>query len=121
MQFVFTNWIPQRQTCFHSAEQQIFPKFSGIFSFFRAGKVTKKGTIFLRLIFVPLVFFLSDTRSIFYCESKHAIIGGRHGGSVVARLTSVLQSRVQIRHLTSSQLTANRLVGYHLRWHLDCG
>jgi hypothetical protein len=43
---------------------------------------------------------------------------GRHGGSVVARLTVVLQSRVQIRRLPSPQLTANLLVGFHLGWHL---
>jgi hypothetical protein len=39
-----------------------------------------------------------------------------HGGSVVARLTVVLQSRVWIRHLPSPQLTANCLVGCHLGW-----
>jgi hypothetical protein len=43
---------------------------------------------------------------------------GRHGGSVVAHLTVVLQSRVRIRCLPSPQLTANLLVGCHLGWHL---
>ncbi len=46
---------------------------------------------------------------------------GRHGDSVVARLTVVLQSRVRIRHLPSPQLTAKCLVGCHLRWHLTAG
>jgi hypothetical protein len=46
---------------------------------------------------------------------------GRHGGSVVASLTVVLQSRVRIRRLPSPQLTANRLVGCHLGWHLAGG
>ncbi len=45
-------------------------------------------------------------------------LSGRHGGTVVACLTVVLQSRVQIWHLPSPQLTANCLVGCHLRWHL---
>jgi hypothetical protein len=44
-----------------------------------------------------------------------------HGGSVVARLTDVLQSRVRIRRLPSPQLTANLLVGCHLGWHLAAG
>jgi hypothetical protein len=46
---------------------------------------------------------------------------GRHGGSVVARLTVVLQSWVQIQRLPSPQLTANLLVGCHLGWHLAAG
>jgi hypothetical protein len=46
---------------------------------------------------------------------------GRHGGSVVACLTVVLQSRVRIRRLPSPQLTANLLVGCHLGWHLAAG
>jgi hypothetical protein len=45
----------------------------------------------------------------------------RHGGSMVARQTVVLQSRVQIRHLPSPQLTANLLVGCHLGYHLVAG
>jgi hypothetical protein len=48
-------------------------------------------------------------------------LSGRHGGSVVACLTVVLQSRVRIRHLPSPQLTANLLVGCHLGWHLAAG
>jgi hypothetical protein len=44
-----------------------------------------------------------------------------YGGSVVARLTVVLQSWVQIQHLPSPQLTANLLVGCHLGWHLAAG
>jgi hypothetical protein len=50
--------------------------------------------------------------------SHHA---SRHGGSVVACLTVVLQSRVRIRCLPSPQLTANLLVGCHLGWHLAEG
>jgi hypothetical protein len=46
---------------------------------------------------------------------------GKHGGSMVERQTVVLQSRVQIRHLPSPQLTANLLVGCHLGWHLAAG
>ncbi len=46
---------------------------------------------------------------------------GRHGGSVVAHLTVVLQSWVRIRCLPSPQLTANLLVGCHLGWHLAAG
>jgi hypothetical protein len=46
---------------------------------------------------------------------------GRRGGSMVACQTVVLQSRVQIWHLPSPQLTANLLVGCHLGWHLAPG
>ncbi len=40
-------------------------------------------------------------------------------GSVVARLTVVLQSWVQIPRLPSPQLTANLLVSCHLGWRAD--
>jgi hypothetical protein len=40
---------------------------------------------------------------------------------MVAYQTVVLQSRVQIRRLPSPQLTANLLVGCHLRLALGCG
>jgi hypothetical protein len=46
---------------------------------------------------------------------------GRHGGSMVAWQTVVLQSRVQIQRLPSLQLTADLLVGCHLGWHLAAG
>ncbi len=46
---------------------------------------------------------------------------GRRGGLMVARQTVVLQSRVRIRRLPSSQLTANLLVGCHLGCHLAVG
>jgi hypothetical protein len=48
-------------------------------------------------------------------------ITGRHGGSMVACQTVVLQSRVRIRRLPSPQLTAHLLVGCHLGWHLAPG
>jgi hypothetical protein len=41
---------------------------------------------------------------------------GRHSGSMVARQTVVLQSRVRIQRLPSPHLTANFLVGCHLKW-----
>jgi hypothetical protein len=50
--------------------------------------------------------------------SQYAYILILHGGSMVARLTVVLQSRNRIRRLLSPQLTANLSVGCHLWWHL---
>jgi hypothetical protein len=46
---------------------------------------------------------------------------GRHGSSMVAHQTVVLQSLVRIRRLSSPQLTANLLVGCHLGMALGCG
>jgi hypothetical protein len=46
---------------------------------------------------------------------------GWRGSSMVAHQTVVLQSRVQIQHLPSPQLTANLLVGCHLGKALGCG
>ncbi len=46
---------------------------------------------------------------------------GRHGGSMVARQTVVLLSRVRIWCLPSQQLTANLLAGWHLGYHLALG
>jgi hypothetical protein len=43
------------------------------------------------------------------------------GAEMVARQTVVLLSRVRIRRIPSSQLTANPLVGCHLGWHLAAG
>ncbi len=40
---------------------------------------------------------------------------------MVARLTVLLQSWVQIRRLPSPQMTVNLLVGWHLGWHLAVG
>jgi hypothetical protein len=63
-------------------------------------------------------------------ESKHRVFQKsleirlyipRRGGSLVARLTVVLQSQVRNRRLPSPQLTANLLVGCHLGWHLAAG
>ncbi len=47
--------------------------------------------------------------------------GGRHGGSMVAHQTVVLQSWVRIQCLPNPQLTANLLMGCHLGWHLAGG
>ncbi len=45
----------------------------------------------------------------------------RHGGSMVARQTVVLQSWVRIQRLPGPQLTASLLVGCYLGWYLAAG
>jgi hypothetical protein len=46
---------------------------------------------------------------------------GRRGGSMVARQTVILHSRVRIWRLPSPQVNANLLVGCHLEKHLAAG
>jgi hypothetical protein len=52
---------------------------------------------------------------------KYTLANRRRGSSIVAYQAVVLQSRVRIWHLPSPQLTANLLVGCHLKMALGCG